>query len=97
MISLLRCVILLYLAPMLCFNGGSHVEGSYLAPFPFETHVFCTLVRFTLVALPWSVVVAFSFPFASVVGLCGFLFCLLGVWCPCPRGPLQWWLFVCIT
>ena len=28
--------------------GSSHVEGSRLAPLPFDTHVFCTLVRFSL-------------------------------------------------
>ena len=55
-------------------------------------------------ALPWSVIVAMSFPFAFVVGLCGFLFCrccvscifgrLVDGWaCPCPPllvGLLLW-------
>ena len=75
MISLLRCVILLYLAPMLCFNGEFHIEGSYLAPFPFETHVFCTLVRF-----PWWLslgLLSWLFPFLLLLWLVSVVFCFV--------------------
>ena len=90
MISLSRCVILLDLAPL--FQWWVSRLGKSPAPLPFEIHVYCTLVRFPLVALPWSDLVASSFPCC----FCGWflwffvlsLLRLLCVWSPRGRAGL---------
>ena len=74
--------------------------------FHVEIHVFCTLIRFPLVALPWSDPVAFSFPCC----FCGWslwffvlsLLRFLCVWSPrgragLPLPPLLVGLLLCLV
>ena len=71
---------------------GLDVEGNRLVPFLNDTHVFSTLVRFSVVALPLPLVMAFflSFCFCGWSLLCSVLALLrlLCVWSPRCRAGL---------
>ena len=86
------------------FGSYVSIEGltfrEVVWPLLFDTHIFCTLVCFSLVALPLPTVMAFSRSLCFVVGLCFAWFCcccgscvsgclVVERACPCP--PLCSW------
>jgi hypothetical protein len=64
------------------FGSYVSIEGltfrEVVWPLLFDTHIFCTLVCFSLVALPLPTVMAFSRSLCFVVGLC-FAWCFFVV------------------